>query len=225
MTALYIVLCVVAVVAFLVIMPVKIKATFTDSLTLKAGYLFLWFTLVPAKEKKKKKKKTKDKKEAPKEEKPKENENKSTIQDIIKEQGIGGFLHIINQAVTIIKGLISDITDHLIICKFNLNIAVASDDAADTAIQYGEICAVLYPAVSFIFGNVKKVKKQNISVMPDFNKKSTEISADVFVKISVIFIIFAAVHRGIQALKLMLKLRSAPKNKQPVTSPKQGEDK
>ncbi len=48
-----------------------------------------------------------------------------------------------------------------------LNLTVTGDDAADTAIKYGELASVVFPAVSFLTKNMK-VRKYDVQITPDF---------------------------------------------------------
>lgn len=51
--------------------------------------------------------------------------------------------------------------------NIQLNLTVTGDDAADTAIKYGELASVVFPAVSFLTKNMK-VRKYDVQITPDF---------------------------------------------------------
>lgn len=209
MTALIVILCIVVFFAFLLFMPIKLKAKYADDFVLKIGYLFLWFTLVPQKPKKKKAHKKSDKSPAEKKDKKekKENENISQLKDIIKDKGIGGVIEILRQAINIMKGFLGGVTNHIIINRFNLSVIVATNDAADTAVNYGYACAGIYPLTSFILSAVKKIKTQSINVMPDFNKKECEITGDVYAKIKLFFLVGSLLKAGFRTLRLMINIK------------------
>lgn len=75
-----------------------------------------------------------------------------------------------------------------------LDIKVATDNAADTAMAYGKMNAIIYPIVGILHGN-DKIKNANIRIEPDFNsntpeyKAYTEITTRVFYLIKCIFLI------------------------------------
>ena len=48
-----------------------------------------------------------------------------------------------------------------------IGLTVTGDDAADTAIKYGEVASVVFPAVSFLTKNLK-VRKYDVQITPDF---------------------------------------------------------
>lgn len=66
----------------------------------------------------------------------------------------------------------------------NLNIDVASDDAATTAMYYGSICAVVYPAVGLLNGIIP-IKKQNICINADYSQNNTSVQFELFLSLRV----------------------------------------
>ena len=88
-------------------------------------------------------------------------------------------------------GTIKYIIRKTVIKKLNLNVTVAGEDAAQTAITYGSVCSLLYPAVAFLKG-ITTVKKDNISLLCDFEKASPEINFFLDGKISYIYLLVAA---------------------------------
>ena len=71
-----------------------------------------------------------------------------------------------------------------VIKNFKLHVKVGSEDAAETALLYGGVCAVLYPAVAFL-ETVMTVKKDDIKINPDFenNRSYFFLSADITVRV------------------------------------------
>lgn len=58
--------------------------------------------------------------------------------------------------------------------QFRLYIKVASDDAALTAIEYGAVCGIVYPALSLIADNKKGID-ENINISCDYNSESPQL--------------------------------------------------
>lgn len=84
----------------------------------------------------------------------------------------------------------------IVIQKARIHIVSAGEDAAQTAINYGRICAALYPIIGFI-DNECRVKKKDIRVQADFTQpKST---ADIYLHLKL-----RSFHIALLALKLFL---------------------
>ena len=86
-----------------------------------------------------------------------------------------------------IKYIISKILEIISECKVDnlvLKIKIASDDPARTALTYGGVCAVTYPALGILNGMVD-IKKQNVSILADYNAKTIEAKFLVIIKLRV----------------------------------------
>lgn len=95
-----------------------------------------------------------------------------------------------------IKLIVSKILELITECKVDnliLNIKVASDDPANTAICYGGVCAVAYPALGILNGMVD-IKKQNVSITADYNLKKIEAKFIIFIKLRVFKATKVAIH-------------------------------
>lgn len=208
MTALIIILCIIAFIVLLLFMPVRLHGEYDADFKLSVGYLFFKFTVFPQKEKKKKKKNNKSLQKSKEENKKTEQkDNKSFFTDIIKEKGIGGVIGLLKEAVKILKGFLSSVTDHIIIKKLYLKVVIASDNAADTAVQYGYACSGIYPLISFICAAVKKYKKTEITIYPDFNASEVVIEGEIKVSIKLLFLLKAAVIGVFKSIKLLIKAK------------------
>ena len=76
--------------------------------------------------------------------------------------------------------------------KFVFDLSIATDDAAKTAIEYGEVCCVVYPIISFIEANTNfKLKTNNINIRPDFDSKDSKFKVSVLVKAKLIICLIA----------------------------------
>ncbi|MEE1300182.1 MAG: DUF2953 domain-containing protein, partial [Acutalibacteraceae bacterium] len=51
--------------------------------------------------------------------------------------------------------------------EISIGFTVTGEDAADTAIKYGQVASVIFPAMSFLTRNLK-VRKYDIELTPDF---------------------------------------------------------
>ncbi|NMP36624.1 MAG: hypothetical protein GX051_00650 [Clostridiales bacterium] len=194
-------------------------------------WLFLDIPLYPAQKKKKKPKKEKPPKEekppeenaAPKEKKP------NFIVEFIKNQGYDGTIKLITDIGNAMKGFMASMLKSLVINELYLELLVTGSDAADTAIEYGETCAKIWPVLGKLCSTYK-VRKYDFCIEPDY--LSTKGKAAFFVSVSArpIHITNAAVVLAVRLLfKVVLKLLfskskkgSENKNTQPDTKIKQG---
>lgn len=199
----------------LVLCPVTCSIRYQDALFLKIRFLFISYQILPEKKKRKKS----EKKKKSKEKKVQKSEKESPIKAIIKDRGLSGFLRFIKELTATAAGALKKLWKHIRISNLSADVRVATEDAADTAIQYGHVCAVVYPSVNFLASN-GKCKNYHVLVVPDFSSEtsSVEFSANVHVKLC--FLISLAVSTLIQIIKIMLKNGNKQTNLQTQTSPK-----
>lgn len=94
-----------------------------------------------------------------------------------------------------------------------LDLTVATDDAANTAIQYGSVCAVLYPVLSLLQSTVD-LKSKEVNINADFEKSKWEFKTSILVKAQLIYWIIAAIGTLKQYYKLQRKEREKYERKQ-----------
>ena len=80
---------------------------------------------------------------------------------------------------------------HIAIRKLCLDIKVASENAASTAIEYGAVCAAVYPVLAFLDG-ILNVKMKSINVTADFNSNNSDFAFSVIIRARIIFLIIMA---------------------------------
>lgn len=80
---------------------------------------------------------------------------------------------------------------HIYFKKVCLNITVASEDAAQTAIEYGAVCSAVYPTLALLdsYGNIKF---KQINVESDFNGKKCDFEFSATATVKILFLIAAA---------------------------------
>lgn len=211
MIALYIILGILLLLFLITLLNVWVFASYNEELRLFIKIAFIKLQLVPPKpEKKKKKHKKKQNKKEPNKEKP-EKEKSFSIKDYVKEKGISGILNIVKRVADLAVGALKDLLSKATVTKLSLRIRVAGENAADSAIKYGGVCAALYPALKVI-AEVVTIEDYNIDVEPDFSDKpKNSAKGEVVAKIRIISILKVVFKRGLQALRLLLKAK--PKHK------------
>ena len=207
MTALFIILGIIAVIFVLLIYPLSVSLVYDGELELKIRYLFLCFKILPKKEKKQKKQKKSKPKKTEKTEKSdnkSEDKSKNPTKDFIKQKGISGLIELLKKIVDIILKATKSITSHLVISKLDINVLVVGDDAADTAMKFGYLCSAVYPVVSMIESNIKKCK-HNENIIAGFNDTETKIYLVLKARIKPLFLLGAALRALFSGIKAIAK--------------------
>ena len=171
--------------------PVKVHVSFKNFLNLKVKFLFFSFDLIPAKKNNSEVKKAEEIQskshddkfliqpeqlavEEKKDEKVKLRKYENKILSIIKEEGFFGFLKILKLIANILFNSTKKILEKIHINSFELYLLVAKDNAADTAIDYARIYALISYAVSVLLQNVNK-RKCYVEVAPGFDATECEV--------------------------------------------------
>ena len=169
----------------LLILPVKLRVDYDKELTFTIKYL--GFTLLDSEEEDKESKKVLKKVQStalP--------TDKESIKSTYKQKGITGTIKYYGDVLLLILKRLRWIIRFVKIRKFVFDLSIASDNAADTAIEYGEVCCVIYPIISFIQTNTNfKFKTDNINISPDFDSTDSKLKASVLVKAKLIICLIA----------------------------------
>lgn len=213
MPVLLIILSVFLLLFLLTLFNIYICASFTDELALTIKIGFVKLRILPqrgAKKKKavkKKKKSDKSKKKATE----KESKNQTSPLDYFKQKGLSGIINIIKLIAEFAADSLRDLFRRITVTDFYLDIKVAGDNAADSAVKYGCCCAALFPALRVIFGAVR-CRQYSVNVNPDFSDApKTEIKARLTAKIRILSVISFALTKAFKALGIYLKAK--PKTK------------
>lgn len=190
MTALYIILGIIAFFILLFSVHLHVNIEYTDYIYVTVRWLFLKFNILPLKEeqkKEKKKKEEKSKKEPEKkEDKPKKEEKpkkkgENPIITTVKNMGYDGVMAILSNLGKALSGMFRRIFKSFVIQNFDIDLTVGKGDAAQTAIEYGKTCNKVYPVCGLICSTMK-VRTYDVNVKPDFlaNHNSGEFKADFY---------------------------------------------
>ncbi len=232
MTALYIILGIIALIVILFSIKVSVTAEYADSFSLDVQWLFIKLHIFPQteeqkakrevkkakKEEKKKKKKKKPEKEKPKEEKKEEDKpsepKKNIFKDFYENQGFGATVELVQTAAAQLGGFLGSVYRAFVIENLQLLLKVSSgDDAAQNAIKYGKVCSAVYPSMGFICSNMK-VKKYEVNVVPDFISQENKAQFALSLSVRPIKLTNAVVVLAFKLLlKVLLKLLKGSKKK------------
>ena len=115
-------------------------------------------------------------------------------------------MSLLTSVARIAAGALKGLFSHIVIRKMDVGVALNSGNAADTAVTYGKLCSVIYPAVNVIVA-ATVCKSYNVSVEPVFDAEGdTEVSAEINAYLRVIFAVHEAIKAGLKLLWLRVRL-------------------
>lgn len=218
MLALYIILGIIALIVLLLSVKVRIEAEYFDSFKLRLRWLFLHFDIYPMQKKEKKPKKEKPQKEKPPEE-PQTEKKPNPFKTFYENQGFDGVKQLVRDSADAVGSMMKSVKKHLIIDELFLWVIVSHNhDAAKTAIEYGETCQDVFPAMGFICSNLN-VRKYDVEIEPDFIGTFSSAQFSAAISIRPLFLINAGIVLVFRLLfKVVLKIfKAKPKEPQSNT--------
>ncbi len=204
MTALRVILIIIGIILILLMIPLKIEISYDESTSVSLGYMFLKFRIVPAPEKKKKQKKKK--KPEPEKKEKKTAAKKNPVKDIIRKQGLDGFLELIRDITSLVCETLGKLAKGLVIRYFDLKLLVVGDDSADTAVKYGIVCSVIYPAIAALEAN-SKLKKHSEDIAAGFLAEKTVIEFSMRASIRPVLLIAVGLSALVKGVRTILKYK------------------
>ncbi len=210
MLALYIILGILLFLFLLTLFNIYVYVIYDNELFLSVKVAFIKIKILPPEEKKKKAekkpKKGKKKKKKKSDKKPeKKKPNKLTA--YFKQKGVSGIVNIVKRISKLAVGVLKDLFKKITVEKLKIEIKIAGETAEDTAVRYGEVCSVFFPALRLIT-QIVKVKVYDVNVNPDFSDGAkSDAKADVVAKIRILSLLKIAFSRAFEVLRLYLKAR------------------
>ena len=214
MTALYIIIGIIAFFVLLLSVKLAITVHYEDDVAVSVKWLFLKFNILPKKEKEdkpKKEKKKKTKEEKPKEEsevipEPKKKKKDNMFVRFYRNRGVEGVVQLLKDAAKAVGGMFGRIGRAFLFEELIISLTVGAGDSAETAIKYGKVCSAAFPAMGFVVSNMR-VKKYNIEINPDFIYGKNEARLHTQISVRPIKLINAVIIVAFELLfKVVLKL-------------------
>lgn len=115
-----------------------------------------------------------------------EKQEKSFFKKLKDKNGFIGAVKEIAKFVQDLLRTLGDNVKYITVKNLLVNITVASNNAAKTAIEYGALCTAVYPVLSLI-NSVLNVKMKKININSDFNGSKSEFDVACIVKLRIIF--------------------------------------
>lgn len=132
-------------------------------------------TLLPARDKpeKKKKKKATEKPEEPKE------SRLARLTKEWKQDGLGSLLSAYTELARLAVGTLGKLLRVPILRRVQVHVTVAKEDPDQTALLYGKVCGVLYPART-VLQYAMRIRRAQVAVQPDFLAEQSRATAQVY---------------------------------------------
>lgn len=197
MIALYIIGGIILLLILILIIPISADIRYKDELFVKVKYGSIGVFDSSKHNPENEKEKPSVKKENKKAKEKKENTITKIFNEKGKIEGIKFLARLIKSAISRIIWVIKKISFR----KFFVKIVVSSDDAANTAIAYGAVCAAVYPIINILEQNTNLSVKE-VGIYTDFEKISPEIETAVTLKTRLIYAVIAGISLLLEYLRI-----------------------
>lgn len=125
-----------------------------------------------------------------------------------EERGFWGAIEFFVNLGKMFGGALMKIYRGIAANKFVLRAEIVGEDAADTAIKYGEVCAAVFPMLSILLSNMRRYS-QDIEITPNFDGEEGRIYFDgefvVFPIIAIVHALGAVIKFAWKQIKFTLK--------------------
>lgn len=205
MTALVIILSILAVIILLLFFSVSLYIDYKENkTTVWIIYLFFKIPVYPRKKKKTEQKKSNKKPEKKAEKSPKD-KKENFFASTVKSQGLSAVIEILEKVIQILKDFSSSTLKHLKVKKLKLDVVTVGEDAADAALNFGYASSVLYPALGVLSSLISFLDIPDVSITVDYDKKE-ETSASLMIqfKMRLFFLLAIILKYGIKGVLLYI---------------------
>lgn len=151
-----------------------------------------------------KEKSSKQKKVSTKSSNKKPSKNENFLKQTYKEKGLLGTVNYFFNILSLVFKKVKWLVKHIKFRKFDFNLSIATDDAAKTAIRYGEVCSVIYPIISLLQTQTN-LKLENVDIKADFDNSNSMLKTSILAKVRLIICIIAVAVLLFEYLKLQNK--------------------
>ena len=179
----------------LLLLPVFVRIRYYEEMTVCVRVLgipvYRYSSLKEKADKPPRRKKKKDK--AEKKHKKKQ-EKQGFFADLTKQfktEGVAAVLRTVKTVVGLATGALKRVLKSVTVDRLQLQLIIASEDAAATAINCGRVCAVLYPSLSAL-QCAMRIRRREVTVTPDYLAETGRVMADVRLHVIPIRALWAA---------------------------------
>lgn len=200
-----VVVAIICLIILILLLPLTLELKYNEELILNGKYLGITVFGDEKEEKKRKKKSNASN--------GKDTQKYSTIKETYKQKGLVGTVKYYGIVIKSFLKKFSWLVKRFKFRKLDIDLTIATQDAATTAITYGEVCGAMYPILSFLHSNIN-LKSKKININADFEKTNSEIKASVLVKASLFLWIIALIGWLYEVSEIQRKERENNERKQ-----------
>lgn len=210
MTALIIIAGIVLFIFLLTIIPIRLNITYNDEFVVKAKYLFFSFDLIEPEEENLEDVDVED--EEDKTEEKRKDGIGTKFKEFFKREGFFGFLDFLRDLLKLLSEKVVYLVKHLRISKFDLYLRVGGEDAAEMAIQYGQVSAVAYAVFNILF-KLTPCKNKRISVDLDYNNPEYVVDFNATLRVKPLTLLITGISTLIKGLPFVKRFNGIQNKK------------
>lgn len=213
MLFLYIFISVASIISALLFINIVITMDYHSEFSFDVKWLFLKYRVYPEKEKTEKDSKPDKKKQQSKKPAKNEKPKSSIFAKFYQNQGFDGVVTLIQNTAASLNTIFKRMIHAVTIKNLCIDLRVAGEDSAQTAIRYGTICSLIFPAVGTICATIR-VKKYHLNINPDFLGHESKANFNTMISVSPIRLVIAAIIFLFEfSIKVLFKLYKGSRQK------------
>lgn len=148
----------------------------------------------------------------------------SILKDLWEAHGYDGLVKMLKDSVDALNKFLGNTLKAIIIDELYYTMRVSKPDAAETAIEYGKVCAELYPLFGSIISRLK-TRKYDINIYPDYIAYKNEMHLQIKLLVIPRKVLNAAIAFAMKllfkvVLKVLIKLLRKPKEQSKINNKK-----
>ena len=186
MLVLYILLGFVLLLLLLLLIPVRLRLEMEAKASTSLSWVFLKFRLLSQKPRRR----AAAEAEADAEKEKKKGEN--LFSRTAREEGAAAAFQLAAQTVRSAADKFLPLFRRMVVELLWLEVDVATPDAAKTEMEYGGICAAVFPLRGFL-GEIMTFSRERIVIPPDFSGEESRVRLRLRVRLRPIFAVWAAI--------------------------------
>lgn len=188
MVYLYIFFCILLILLIILLLPIHVIILYEESLIIKLRLLFFTYTIFSGE--------NSESKENIEESNKSVSDNakldKVSPKSILRKKGFKGFVEFASDILKLGVSILRKILKRTTIKELELEVKVGCEDAASTAVRFGQICTVIYPLISILTSrNIPK--KYHIDVSPDYKNESCSVKFKLRIYARLFYIIYTVI--------------------------------
>ncbi len=164
-----------ALIAAVLLVPIYARVRYDGTLTVRLRVWGIPITLLPSDEDDEPQTATET---TPPKKPSKAAELKQELDRSFREDGVGATLRYLGELASMASQALGRLLRAVTVDRLRLEMRVAAADAADTAVRYGEVCAVLYPTLA-VLERAMRVRQREVRVEPGFLAEDSAVFADI----------------------------------------------